>query len=70
VGYINFASEMAKMWQELIQASCWLLPNSILVLLLLGQWSIEEPKEVAVTGDLGLVLKVVFNAEWTFVACI
>jgi len=28
--------------------------------LLLGEWSIEEPQEVAIKGDLGLVLKVKF----------
>jgi len=30
----------------------------IFVVIVIGQWSIEEPKEVALKGDLGLVLKV------------
>jgi len=28
------------------------------MLLLLGQWSVEEPQERTIMGDLGLVLKV------------
>jgi len=34
-------------------------------ILLLGEWSIEEAQDVAIRGDLGLVLKVNFTINMT-----